>query len=182
MKKFLRPVSVLFLCGFLFNSALAQQSITDSLQMLVKKDKEDTSKVNHLNMLGRKVMYSNPDTTIILCNQALALAKKLEWKRGISNSLANIGYSYSLLGNYSKALECNFNALKIAEVLNDKNNLANCLGNIGLVYYHKGDYLKALDYYFKALKIAEEFGDKNAITRHLCNIGIVYYLQEDFPK
>ncbi len=182
MKKFLRPVSVLFLCGVLFNSALAQQSITDSLQMLVKKDKEDTSKVNHLNMLGRKVMYSNPDTTIILCNQALALAKKLEWKRGISNSLANIGYSYSLLGNYSKALECNFNALKIAEVLNDKNNLANCLGNIGLVYYHKGDYLKALDYYFKALKIAEEFGDKNAITRHLCNIGIVYYLQEDFPK
>ncbi len=182
MKSFLRLVSALFLCVVSFNSALAQQNIIDSLQTLIKNDKEDTSKVNHLNGLGRKLMYSNPDTAIIFCNQALDLAKRIEWKKGISNSLGNIGYSYSLLGDYFKALQCNSNALKMAEELNDKNIVASILGNIGLIYYHKGDYLKALDYYFNALKIAEELGDKNAITRHLCNIGIVYYLQEDFPK
>ena len=77
MKNFLRLISVLFLCGVLFNSAQGQnQQKIDSLLNLLKTAKEDTNKVIYLNDLGDEMVYSDPDTAIILGNQALSLAEK----------------------------------------------------------------------------------------------------------
>ncbi len=183
MKSFLRIISVLFLCGGLFNFAQAQnQQKIDSLLNVFKTAKDDTSKVNYLNELGRELIYSNLDTAIILGNQALSLAEKLEWKRGIAKSMGFLGSCFSDKGNLNKSLDYFSNALKLAEELRDKNVIAIMLGNIGNIYENKGDLLKALDYHLKALKIAEEIGDKNGIARHLSNIGIIYDNQGDCPK
>src|SRR3972149_5747779 len=89
----------------------AQPSKIDSLLSLLKKDKEDTNKVNHLNDLGWEMKYSNPDTAIILSNQALAIATviagnevtKQSDRKFIANSLGNLGAYYWLQGDYPKA-------------------------------------------------------------------------------
>ena len=183
MKNFLRLISVLFLCGVLFNSAQGQnQQKIDSLLNLLKTAKEDTNKVIYLNDLSGEMVYSDPDTAIILGNQALSLAEKSGDKKGIANSLGALGYYYFLKGNYTKALDYLFNALKISEELGDKKNIAAHLENIGQVYLNQGDYLKALDYSFKALKMSEELGDKTEIARHLSGIANVYNSEGDFPN
>ena len=162
--------------------ACAQQSKIDSLLTLLKKDKEDTSKVNHVNELAWELMYSNPDTSILLCTQALQLAEKQKWEKGIADSYFRLGACKYLKGDYTVAVEWGEKALALYEELKDNNRKARTLNLIGLAYSNQGDYPKALDYYFKALKMDEGLGDKNGIAMVLGNIGIVYINQGDYSK
>ncbi|MBK6698944.1 MAG: tetratricopeptide repeat protein [Saprospiraceae bacterium] len=183
MKNFLRLISVLLLCGVLFNAAQAQkQQKIDSLMNLLKTAKEDTNKVNHLYNLGRELMYSNPDTAMILGNQALSLSEKATSKKHIADSYHIIALAYFLKGNYPSSLENNFKALALREELADKSGVAKSLGNIGNSYMHQADYPKALDYYFKGLKMLEELADKMGIAIHLGNIGNAYHYQSNYTK
>ena len=163
---------------------LCSQNISpiDSLSALLKTDKEDTNKVNHLNALGWGLMYQNPDTSIVLGKQAYELATSLVWAKGIAKSNNNLGIYYWIKGDYSLSLTCHFKALEIREVLKDKKGIAASLNNIGNVYDNQGDYPKALEYYFKALKTFEELGNKKGVAASLNNIGIVYYNQSDYPQ
>ncbi|MFN0190350.1 MAG: tetratricopeptide repeat protein [Bacteroidia bacterium] len=183
MKKFLRLVSVLFLCTVLFHSAQGQnQQKMDSLRNVLKTVRDYKSKVNCLNDLSKEFMFSDPDTALLLSNQALELAEKSKWKKGITKSMGNLGYSYFLKGTFTKSLDYLFNALKMAEELGDKNEITSDLSYIGQVYLYLGEYPKALDYCFKALKMAEEKGDKYEIAKQFSGIANVYQVKEDFPK
>ena len=181
----IRKVGVGFLSCILILDAcycIGQQTKIDSLRIQLKSDKEDTNKVNHLNALGWQLMYNDPDTSIILGNQSLQLAEKLNWKKGIASSLGNQGVYCWLKTDYPQALDYYLKALKIDEELKDKNGMAKRLSNIGNIYAQQGDYPKALDYYFKALKMKEEIGAKNEIAKTLGNIGGVFTEQKDFQK
>ncbi len=183
MKNFLCLISILFLFGVLFNSAQAQnQQKVDSLLNVLKTAKEDTNKVNQLNALGWELMNINPDTSTLLSTQALQLAEKKQWKKGIANSYNQLGWFNFLKGEYSFALENYKKAIVLWDQLNDKKGKATALGRIGSVYQMQGDYSKAVSYYLTALKIAEEMGDKNKIAGILGNIGVVYDGQGDYAK
>ncbi len=185
----------IFLCWF---TSLAQQDKTggergptiDSLRSLLYTNcLHDTSRINTLNALAKKLKNNNPDTAIILITQALNIAEYLPPSIGkdvrmrfISKSYSNLGTLHLFKGNNSLALDYCFKALKIMESLNDKKGISVILGNIGVAYDHKDDHTKALDYYFKALKMAEELEDKKGISAILGNIGLIYKAQGDYPK
>jgi len=183
MKRFLLLISVIVLCGVLFNTAKAQnQKNVDSLMNLLRASKDDTNRVNHLNILAWDLMNTNPDSAIFVGKQSLALSEKLKWKRGIASSLGRLGVYYWNKADYPKALEYDFKALKMNEELGYKDRAAANLSNIGIIYGKQADYPKALYYYFKSLKIGEELGNKEAIANNLMNIGIVYKEQENDSK
>ena len=175
-------------CSLFFSSGYSQTNTIDSLTSLLKTDKEDTNKVNHLNDLGWELMYQNPDTAVLLSKQALELAssphsgKGRGWTKGMAKSNNNLGVYYFVKVDYPKALEYYFKALKLYEEIGNKKGIAANLNNIGIVYQDQGDYPKAVEYYFKALKIYEEIGNKKGIEGNLSNIGTVYNDQGDYPK
>ena len=181
--KGIKVLCVLFVFLLSLNSLKAQNRTTDSLLTLLKKDKADTSKVNHSNKVCKEyINIGLYDTALHHSTAALQLSQKLNFKNGIASSYHNIGLVYYYQGDYPKALDCYLKALKMAEELGDKEGIANRLGNIGLVYSNQGDYPKALDYCLKALKMANELGDKKNIAIWLGNIGTVYWNQGDYPK
>ena len=162
----------------------------DSLLTVIKSDKADTSKINHLNDLAWILKYSNPDTSIILSNQALNIlinTKNLPeiWKQTAKGKcfhrLATFQY---LKGNYAESLDFYYKALVIWDRLEGVtkssyksqilSNKSQTLGNIGVVYDEQGDYKKALGYYFKALEIDEKLGNKSRVAAKLANIGLVF--------
>ena len=167
-------IFIILLSTFTIKHSFSQYNKVDSLLKILKTIKEDTNKVNILNSLAGALMNQSPDSSILFAKKAFSIAKESGWKKGMSNSLSNIGYSYDILGNYPKALDYAFKALAIDEALNNKKGIAIRLGNIGIVYDEQNDYSKALEYYFRALKIDEELGNKNGVSRHLGNIGLVY--------
>ncbi len=168
-----------FCCHF---PAFCQQKKIDSLLSLLKSDIEDTDKVNHLNALSSQLMYVNPDTSIVLSKQALLIAEKSEWKKGIVNSLVQLGTCNWVKGNYSDDLEYNLKALKIEEELNNKIGISKCLGNIGLVYFEQGDFPKALNYYLRTIKLDDESGNKGNMETNSGNIALVYLQQGDYTN
>ena len=182
MKKFSGKLFVLFL---IFSPLLgfAQQNRIDSLLELIKIDKPDTNKVNHLNDLSWILKYQNPDTSIALSNEALKLIEKLPVNYQLkATTLGNLGVYYSLKGDYPDAIHFFLDALKIDKKFGYDKGIARHLGNIGNVYSDQGDYPKALTYYFKALKKSEELGHKSYIAAFLGDIGIVYDGQGDYDK
>src|ERR1039458_4819431 len=77
---------------------LAQQSKIDSLLSLLKTDKEDTSKVKHLNSIswGYDGLGAY-DSSFFFANNALKLAQQLNppYQKGIASAYGNIGNFYS---------------------------------------------------------------------------------------
>lgn len=188
MNSKLFPSTLVFIFVLLFSKESQSRDVVrnktiDSLQNVLKIVKEDTSTVRALYRIAIQYYntgaYSKADS---IAQQAVKLAEKLNFKKGIAPSLNLIGTISKNQGNYSKALDSYFKALKIDEELKDKGGIAKRFGNIGIVYLNQGDYPKALDYYFKALKIAEELGNKNGIAANICNIGLLYYNQGNYPK
>ena len=177
MKKLL--LLFLILCA---GQTYCQLSKLDSLRSRLSKNLHDTDKVNTLCKLGSALYISNPDSTIILAEQAVALAHKINFRKGEANAYGTAGVGHWVKADYPNALKNYFAALKIDEALNNRTGIAARLGNIGNVYLKQADYPKALDYYFRALKMSEELGDKNRIAIWLGNIGIVYDEQADYPK
>jgi len=57
----------------------AQTGNRDSIKQLLLKDKEDTSRVQHLADLSFEYIESKPDTMMILALQALDLSRRIHF-------------------------------------------------------------------------------------------------------
>ena len=63
-----------------------QQNKIDSLEKVLKAEKEDTNKVNTLCSLSDELCDRSPKTAIELATEGLTLAKRLNFKKGVSIS------------------------------------------------------------------------------------------------
>lgn len=186
MQKLLLVVSLfLFACGFSQPSKY-QRSI-DSVSLLLKADKEDTTKVKRLFKLARDYSYLYKyDSALQYGKWSLrlndSLFKVFSKNSAITHSLQKSkGVCYSVIGNacydhgdYPGALTNLFEALKAFEVTGNKYNMGVAYTTIGLVYYYQGNYEEALKNHFAVLKIYETLGDKSGIGMAYNNIAIVY--------
>src|SRR5262245_51264491 len=111
-----------------FISAQAQdQHKIDSLKQVISTAKEDTAKASALDFLGWELRNSNPDSAIILANQALTLSKKYASTKHIAYAYRVIGWAYLVKGNYPASLENNFKALSLYKELDNKARIAKTL-------------------------------------------------------
>jgi tetratricopeptide (TPR) repeat protein len=158
------------------------QPLIDSLLKELPKQKEDTNKVNIINELSREYRPVNPDEGIKYAIQALELATKLDWQKGIAWADDCLGLNYWKKSDYVKALACYDKALKINEKIDYKKGIASVLVNTASVYVAQGDYAGALKYDLIALKVDEECGCNKCTAVVTGNIGIVYQYQRDYTK
>lgn len=172
--KFLILFSIII---FIFFSSFtfAQESKTVSLLSDLVNAKEDTAKVNLLNQLSKHYLGSKPEEAKNYGIQAMNLAEKLDYQKGLALAYKNIGLSFYTLGKYQETIGYFEHSLKVFEFIGDIEGKAMILNNIGSVYYNKGEDDKALDNYFKSYEVAQQLGDKTRIATALSNIGGVYH-------
>ena len=156
---------------------------TDSLQIVLQKNQQDTNRINALNELSTANLgYKHYDTAIYLAQNALQLAQKLNYKNGIADAYHNIGNIHKDQSNYPDAIKHYSAALKIYESIEDKYGIADCYNNIGVSYVYQGNYPEALKNQLAALKIFESIGDKNKTAGCYNNLGVIYGYQSDYPE
>jgi tetratricopeptide (TPR) repeat protein len=167
----------------------AQDRTIDSLKLVLKNAKHDTTRCNILNLM----IESEGDDKVwpVFNEQLLNLAKKNSktspilkpfYLKYIANAFNNIGFLAQQQGDVAKALEYYHKSLKIQEEIKNKEGIARSLNNIGFIYKNQGDMLKALEYYHKSLRNLEEIKDKKGIAYSLNNIGFIYDNQDDITK
>jgi signal transduction histidine kinase len=154
----------------------------DSMLKVLAGEKEDTNMVKTLSRISQYYYYAAPLNAFPYANKALALAEKLNWKRGISNIHNNLGLFIGDTGNNKLAIEHYLVSYKLNIELGAKSLQFNNLSNIGRSYLLEGDYTTAADYFFKALPIAEELKDNDLTSVMASNLAYCFSMQENFVK
>ncbi|MCK4661444.1 MAG: tetratricopeptide repeat protein [Bacteroidales bacterium] len=165
-----------------FNSYPYSKQKIDSLKIILKSSNADTTKVNILNELFYELRYDSTNQAIIYVKEALEISKKVNYKKGIANSIHNIGIGNYYQSNYNEAIKYLLESLKLAKEIKDSILISKSIENIALSYEVLGEYEKALEYYTENLKINEQIKDKysEAITK--LNIANIYFNKGEYSK
>lgn len=176
MKKYSLIFIILELSCYLSFSQFQRE--IDSLQKLNSKSSNDSVKVDHLNDIGgfriKSRDYNNGLDDLL---EAQSLSKKINYKKGLSNSYHLIGVLLMNKHSYSEVMDYYNKALQIKIELGDKKGIADVTSNMGIVYCDLGEYSKAIEKYFEALKIREEIKDIHGTGISLISIANIYFLQ-----
>ena len=134
--------------------------------------KIDTTRVNILNILSSALIYkADFKKAELITIEALALAQKLNFKRGEVNSYNLLGELYQKKSEYRLALQNLDKAIKIGREIDYKEAVAIAFSSIGLVNNNLSNYPEALKNHLEALKIREALKDKKGLARSYSNLG-----------
>jgi two-component system NtrC family sensor kinase len=170
MKKF---AITLLLFALLLN-VYAQKKGIDSLKKLIADAREDSTKALLLNELGFRYVRLNPDSALLLSQQAMLLSRKSNFSKGQEKSFGNQASIFVATRNYPKALSAYLSSLKIYEKGNDRKAIAKNLADIGRVYSFQGNYRQCINYTLKAKAVAEAIHEDRLFQVDVNNIGDSY--------
>jgi serine phosphatase RsbU (regulator of sigma subunit)/Flp pilus assembly protein TadD len=174
------------------SNAIDQDGTMDSLKVLLKNAKHDTSRCYILGMM----IEAEPDEEAWpKYNLQLKKIAQENLKKGINdekirrfylkhlaNTLNDEAYSLLNIGDVSSALELYHQSLNINQGLGNKVGMSITFNDLGTIYFNQGDVNKALEYFEKSLKIQRAVGDKLGEANSLNNIGLTYKSFGDIRK
>ena len=173
---------ILMLMGTFPYSHAQQMPAIEPLLQVIKRSKEDTSKVNALKKLALSYQKENPEKSFDYALKALTLAQKLEYHIGVTEGFDIIGYYYYGQGNYKKAIENFKESLKIAKKINSDRKMATAYNSLGRAYLKIGDFKKSLGHFNISLEKWKTIGNDKKIAGALNNIGAVYGSSGNYEK
>lgn len=128
------------------------------------------------SLLNKSIIYtqSDPDSALILANQAIDFAQESKNAAQLQAIYHQIGYIYYTQNKFEQANKHFTVSLQIANERNDMAGKALAFNRIGNVNQLQTNYLTALDYYLQALEINKEINSKAEVARTLVNLANVY--------
>jgi signal transduction histidine kinase len=141
---------------------------------VLTKSRQDTSRVMTLTRLSTGYSYYSTDTSIKLAQQALRLARRLNFAKGESRALEAISLTMRVNGDFPQALGYALKALAIAQTRHEPAELAWRINMIGLIYFDMGEPQKALHYFQQAKQIFDVISRIDGIVNGLNNITDAY--------
>lgn len=160
---------------------LRGQARIDSLLQVLPKETADTQKVKILSLLSFDYSSMDPEKGIKFGNEAVALAEKINWEKGIASAHYYRGANYLYTARLPEALDDYLKGLPFFERTLDSAKMAGTYSNVGGVYAYQGKKEKALEYFLKALKINRVMSPgSNFESANLGNIAIIYHERDDY--
>ncbi|MFI5154333.1 MAG: ATP-binding protein [Chitinophagales bacterium] len=152
----------------------AQRPAFDSMRNLLSKQIDDTQRVNLLAEYSSLYGFTNPDTSLLIADQALDLARRIHYTNGEIRALNQRGEALHFQGNYADALKDQFEALAISRRIKNPAHEAGSLGLIAVVYINLGEPRQALQYLLPANKIYQDLSGSFPEFFALTNTGEAY--------
>jgi tetratricopeptide (TPR) repeat protein len=156
----------------------AQSPPIDSLLRQLKVA-TDTNRVNTLVSLCTAYRRQDDEKSIHYGEEAVTLAKKLNFERGIASALQQLASAYTDKGNYTQALDLRLQSLEKYKKIGDAFNIGRILHYIASSYHSIGNYPKALDYYFSSIRWKEKTNDHEGIAKTLFQVALAYEEQDN---
>ena len=183
LKNYILKKIILFICAeLIFHLSVLASLSTDSLKnVLNDSDLNDTNRINTHILLSKNYLDNSEfKNSRLHAEQALKLADKINFRRGIARSWFMLGSSLKSIGKYDSAIICHKKSLQIRLKLKNKRAIADCYNSIGDSYNNLGKYKESLQYFLMALKSYQEMKDEPGEAWSYCNIGVIYTNQNEF--
>lgn len=150
----------------------AQGRLTiDSLKRQLLIAKHDTSRVLIMARLCASYRVPQPDSSLVVGQQALMLAQKINFAKGEIRALAERGRTLLDVGNLPQSLEIQFRALQIARDNHLSAETTLPLSYIGSIYFTLGNHSKAISYYRQSMVVSEANRDYQRVRTMKMNMG-----------
>jgi len=177
---------IILFAGFYFTVVICigqSPEAVDSLKKEIRNHtKQDSFLVRTLLNYADAIVFENTDSAMKYTDDALQLAQKLQWQKGIASALREKGLVYYYTSDKVNAMDYSQKALKAGESMHNKLFDASVYSNIGNIYADLGEHEKALGYYNKLLEASREIKHKKYETVALVDIGTIYTEKNDFIK
>ncbi len=158
---------------FIVITAKAGEAI-DNLEYKMAQSK-GADRVNLLCDLCWEYRFISGDTALVYGNQALELAKQINYNKGVAQAYNDMGIIHVDRGSFINAMDFFNKSLIIRKKLNDSAGIASLYNKIGIVYQKQGKLKEALENAIQALKIYEVLKQDLWIGYCLNNIAIINY-------
>lgn len=158
------------------------QPVIDSLLQQLSIAKEDTNKVRLLDELSWQYVGNVPSKAMYYAQEALALAKKINYPRGIAAGYSAVGHVHYEMSEFTQALEAYMNTVKAGEAMGDRGVVLRVYNNISNVYGSMGETEKCLEYLFMSVEEAKRANNKASLGTAYNNIAIVYKRKKEYDK
>jgi tetratricopeptide (TPR) repeat protein len=135
-----------------------------------------------LTVLARHYWYSKPDTSLVLVQQGIVLARQKGFVKGEARCLNSLGVIFLATGDYPKSLEYFLQTLKKYESLHDQYGIMKTYGNTAAVYSELGDLQMAISCYRKSKTLAESTSNSNMLNFSLLGLGDLYEKQNQLDS
>ena len=162
--------------------AAAKKAILEAINLSEKADIGHLKvlSINHYaDFLNSQASY---DSSIIVYEKGLKLAREIEFNYGIGDALIGLGNNYLSKGNTQKAREYHELNIAFSEKIDDQAGVASSYNNIGNIYNDLGDYTKAMEYYTLASRKYKALGDEKIYAITLANIGLTHQKLENYTE
>jgi tetratricopeptide (TPR) repeat protein len=134
----------------------------------------DRDRAPLLNELAKLVRRQDPERTIELATEALALATRYDDLQGMADAHRYMGLGYLMLGRYAGVVAEMQEAETLFRRLGDKKEVAKCLGYQGMGLSSLGRLWSAIDTVERALEAFRELDDEKGIAASTNNLGVCY--------
>jgi tetratricopeptide (TPR) repeat protein len=131
-------------------------------------------RVNSLNKLVISLAFVDDDRWIQYADEAMNLAKELNYEEGMARAFRNWGHIHQYHGNYPQALINYFQALSLYEKLDNKNTIAWVFYDISKTHYFANNYEKAIEYGTIALNKFRERTEEGATVGNVRDTMSLY--------
>ena len=171
----MRTVFKMLIVFFFPIMLMGQNKFIDSIQNKLKVIKTDTGRVEAYSDLCFYYRYVSTDSAIYYGNKSYELSVKINFLRGQSLALNDLGLAYREYGDLSKALELELKSLKISNDNNYINERGICYRRIGLIYLDLNDFDLARDNHLKAIQDHLIVNNKRQLGFDYQNLGRIYF-------
>lgn len=149
-----------------------------SLSIQMNNDEERGTSLHLLGVAYR--MLNKPEEALRNFQDALAIRRRIDEKRGIAYSLNEMAMVEASLGKTPETLAHYREALQIRREIGDKRGLADTLLDMGNFDDDRGNHDEALKMYKEALQLERDIGDEGLQATCLNNIGAVYFEKSEY--
>ncbi len=173
------PLIILLVFGY---HAQAQNMYIDSLRLAYANAKADTSRADILWEMANDFVESQPDSSLLIAEQALLLSRKNNYLTGELRSLKQIAEAYQAMGNYPLALQYYLERLQLDEKSPDAQRQTTTLLSIANLYQSAGDYSQALVYAKKGYELIDKYKLENYRWYSYMVFGDMYEKMNNLPQ
>lgn len=151
----LKKCTIFLFCISFVVGAFAQKAKLDSLISLYEKATVDSIRATKMSIIGREMVYSQPEKAFIWLHRSLALAKKSKGVIAASNAYITLADYHYFTGNIDSSYSYTRLAIAHNKKYADKEGLAVAYCSLARYYGDRNEYLKSVTKYKEALSLFE---------------------------
>ncbi|MCZ8022046.1 MAG: tetratricopeptide repeat protein [Cyclobacteriaceae bacterium] len=155
----------------------------DSLQkLLLNKTIPDTMRVKVLDELCYTLTLQQQDSAIYYGNEAIALARKINYQKGLGLALSDLGVAYFYKADLPMAITLWEEAQNVRASIRDLAGVASLNIKLGAAYFKQGNYSKSFESQTKALQAFEKLNHIQGQANALNNMAAVLEHQQEYQQ